>query len=93
MSSHISIGPKDWSIGIGMYRCMLNIVMLNVETSQTILLTSSCVSHIGGVMVSVVASSALNHGFDPRLSQPKVFKIGICCFSTRHATLRRKNKN
>jgi hypothetical protein len=42
---------------------MLNIVMLNVETSQTILLTSSCVSHIGGVMVSVVASSEVNRGF------------------------------
>jgi len=27
------------------------------------------------------------------LSQPKVYKIGSCCFSTQHATLRRKNKN
>ena len=26
-------------------------------------------------------------------SQTKEYKIGICCFSTRHATLRRKSKD
>ena len=93
MSSHISIGPKDWSIGIGMYRCMLNIVMLNVETSQTILLTSSCVSHIGGVMVSVVASSEVNREFKSRSAQTQDYEIGICCFSAKHAALRRKSKD
>ena len=48
---------------------------------------------IGGVMVNVLASSAVDSGFDPRSGQTKDFKIGICCFSTKHATLRRKSKD
>ena len=36
---------------------------------------------IGGVMVSVVASSAVDRGFEPRSGQTKDYKIGICCFS------------
>ena len=48
---------------------------------------------IGGVMVSVVASSALDCGFEPRSGQAIDWKIGICCFSTKHAALRRKSKD
>ena len=48
---------------------------------------------IGGVMVSVLASSAVDRGFEPRLGQTKDYKIGICCFSAKHAALRRKNKD
>ena len=44
---------------------------------------------IGGVMVSVLASSAV----DPRSVQTKDYKIGICCFSTKKAALRRKSKD
>ena len=44
-------------------------------------------------MVSVLASSAENRGFDSRSGQIKDFKIGICCLSAKHAALRRKNKN
>jgi hypothetical protein len=40
-------------------------------------------NHIGGVMDSVLASSAVNRGFEPRSGQTKDYKIGICCFSTR----------
>jgi hypothetical protein len=29
----------------------------------------------------------------PRSGQPKDFKIGICCFSTKHVALRRKSKD
>jgi hypothetical protein len=43
-------------------------------------------------MVSVVASSAGDHGFDPRSCQTKDYKIGICCFSAKHAAFRRKSK-
>jgi hypothetical protein len=50
-------------------------------------------NRVGGVMVSVLASSAVHHGFDPRSGQTKDYKIGICCFSTKHATLRRKSKD
>ena len=32
-------------------------------------------------------------GYEPRSGQTKGYKIGICCFSTKHATLRRKSKD
>ena len=35
---------------------------------------------IGGVMVSVLASSAVDRRFEPRSGQTKGYKIGICCF-------------
>ena len=48
---------------------------------------------IGGVMVSVLASNAIDRGFEPRSGQTKDYKIGICCFSAKHASLRRKSKD
>ena len=50
-------------------------------------------NHIGGVMVSVLASSAVNRGFDPRSGQTKDYEIGMCCFSAKNAALRRKSKD
>ena len=44
-------------------------------------------------MVSVLVSSAVDCGFEPCLDQTINYKIGICCFSTKHTTLRRKSKN
>jgi hypothetical protein len=44
-------------------------------------------------MVSVLASSALERGFEPRSGQTKDYKIGFCCFSAKHAALRRKSKD
>ena len=46
---------------------------------------------LGGVMVSVLASGAEGRGFDPRPGQTKDIKIGICCFSAKHAALRSKS--
>ena len=31
--------------------------------------------------------------FDPRLDQTKDYNIGICCFSAKHAPLKRKSKD
>ena len=42
-------------------------------------------------MVSVLASSAIDRGFEPRSGQTKEYKIGICCFSAKHAASRRKS--
>ena len=50
------------------------------------------VNRIGGVMVSVLASSAVNHGFQLRSGQTKNYEICICCLSDKHALLRRKSK-
>ena len=44
-------------------------------------------------MVSVLASSAVDRGFEPRSGQTRELKFGICCFSANHATLRRKSKD
>ena len=41
---------------------------------------------IGCVMVSVLSSSVVDSGFDPR-------SIAICCFSDKHAALRKKSKD
>ena len=44
-------------------------------------------------MVSVLASSAIVCGFEPRSGQTKAYKIGICCFSTKLVALRRECKD
>ena len=44
-------------------------------------------------MVSVLASSVVNRGFESRSGQTKKQKIGICCFSAKHETLKRKNED
>jgi hypothetical protein len=43
-------------------------------------------------MVSMLAPNAVDRGFEPRSGQTKDYKIGICCFSAKHAALRRKSK-
>ena len=45
-------------------------------------------------MVSVLASIAVDRGFEHRSGQTKDYKIGMCYFSAKHAVLlRRKNKD
>ena len=44
-------------------------------------------------MVSVLASSAVDRGFEPRSGQTKDYTIGICCFSAKLAALWRKSKD
>ena len=44
-------------------------------------------------MVSVLAWSVVDPGFEPRSGQTEDNEIGICCFSAKHAALRRKSKN
>ena len=43
-------------------------------------------------MVSMVASSAVDCGFEPRSNQTKDYGIEMCCFYTKYASLRRKSK-
>ena len=50
-------------------------------------------NRIGGAMVSVLDSIAVDRGFDPRSGQIKDYKIGICCFPSKHAALKRKRKD
>ena len=48
---------------------------------------------ISGVMIIVLASNAVDRGFEPRSSQTKDYKIGICCFSAKYAALRRTSRD
>jgi len=37
-----------------------------------------------GEIVSMLGSSAVDRGFEPRTGQTKDYKIGICCFSAKN---------
>jgi hypothetical protein len=50
-------------------------------------------NRIGGVIVSMLASSTVDRGFEPRSGQTKDYKIGIFCFSAKHTALRKKSKD
>ena len=44
-------------------------------------------------MVSVHASDVVDRGVEPRSGKTTDYKIGSCCFSAKHASLRRKSKD
>ena len=60
------------------------VIDLNYITTQI----PSSFDHIGGIMVSMLASIAVDRGFEPRSGKTKDNKIGICCFSSKHTTTR-----
>jgi len=71
---------------------------LLVEKHKVSVIIKSNVSHctslyILEVMVSVIASNAVDRRFEPQSGQTKDYKIGICCFSAKHAALRIKSKD
>ena len=43
-------------------------------------------------MVSILTSNVVDRELEPRSGQTKDYKIVICCFFTKHAAVRRKNK-
>jgi hypothetical protein len=84
-----------------LHMCLLNYQISNCNKPIVMMfLFRSVMSHIhipfyriGGVMVSVLASSAVYSGFERRSGQTKDYKIGMCCISANHASLRRKKKD
>ena len=44
-------------------------------------------------MVSMLALSVVDHGFKTRSVQTKDYKIGIYCFSAKHAAVKSNNKD
>ena len=44
-------------------------------------------NRIGGVMVRVRASNAVDRGFEPRAAKTKDYKIGMCCFTAKHTRI------
>ena len=51
------------------------------------------VDHIGGIIVSVLASSAVDCGFEAELGQTKDYEIGICCLSAKTHSNKERNKD
>jgi hypothetical protein len=41
----------------------------------------------------LLALRVVEHGHEPQSGQTKDYKICICCFSAKHAVLRRKSKD
>ena len=64
-------------------------VTTSINITIAVSINANCIS---GVMVSVLTSSAVDRGFETRSVPTKDYKIGICCFSFKHTTLRRKSK-
>jgi hypothetical protein len=65
----------------------------NFRTSYMLFVYYKCVNCIGGVMVSVLAASVVDHGSESWPGQTKDYTIGICSYSAKHAALRRKSNN
>ena len=45
------------------------------------------------VLVSMLATSEVDRGFEPRSGQSKDYKTYLSCFSSKHAALWRKSKD
>jgi hypothetical protein len=58
-----------------------------ILVDQQVMIVCFHSDRISGIMVSVLASSAVDRGFEPQSGQTKNYKIGICCFSAKHAAL------
>ena len=68
-------------------------ILIFIVFNQIIILVCDNLAYINlisGAKVSMVASSAVDRGFESQLDQTKDYKIGICCFSTKYAALMSK---
>ena len=71
---------------------ILNIMARNIPVYFSFLL-HALVERICGVMVSVLASNAVDSGFELWSGQTKDYEIDMCCFSVKHTALKRKSKD
>ena len=67
--------------------CCVTVQRLALSNSVKVCHMYTNSNRIGGVIVSVLASSAVGRVFAPRSGQTKDYTIGICCFSAKHAAL------
>ena len=89
------VGSHDLGVGItlGAHQVWMKTSIKSIESFITIFIFLYLGNSIGGVMVRVLTSSAVDRGFEPRLGPTKDYKIGICCFSAGHAVIRRNSKH
>ena len=67
-------------------------ILSTFTVSQTLLLLP-VINCIRDVIVSMLNLCVADRGIEPRSGQTKDYKIAICCFSAKHAELRRKSKD
>jgi hypothetical protein len=89
----------NWKEHLDIFLCFLISVVVILKRWCLISVTHTCAhpempvpkirNRICGIMVSVLSLSAVDRGFEPRSGKTKDYKIGICCFSTKHAALSR----
>jgi hypothetical protein len=60
------------------------------EVTLKLYINDNC---IDGIMVSKLASSAVDGGFKCQSDKTKDYEIGICCSSAKHTELRSKSKD
>jgi len=70
---------EDFEENENVYNCLLHLYSTDIQTVS--------------VIVSMLASSVVDRGYEPWSGQTKDYKIGICCFTDKHAALRRKSKD
>ena len=85
------IGMSSWNGGLSGH----NTESLTVEHIGVVFgrKPPRSLNRIGGIMVSVLTSNVVDRGFELQSGQTKDYEIGICCFSAKHAALRRKSKD
>jgi hypothetical protein len=82
-------GNLEWTI----LQIWTNHIFRSLHGKDLLCIIRKRFDRIGGVIVCVLASSAIYRGFEPRSGQTKDYEIGICCFSAKHTSLRRKSNN
>ena len=80
--------PIQWQITVR----VSTIYLQQLKSYLTMEQLQKCGNRIGGVMISVLTSSAVDRGFEPRSGKTKDYEIGICCSSTKHTALKEKRK-
>ena len=75
------------------WRLLVHLIVMQCLIRCFIQMFHISINCIGGVMVCLLASSAVDCGFEPWWGQTKDYEIGICCFPSKHAALRRKSKD
>jgi hypothetical protein len=83
--SNSNISTSDVAHKHGLTRSLFIEVPVPCKDSERSLM------EVNSTMVSVLVSTAVDCEFDLRSGQGNDYEIGICFFSAKHATLRRKN--
>ena len=66
---------------------------LNMDLCYIVIYKIPTINCIFDVKVSLLASSMVGRGFEPRSSQTKDYQICICCFSAKHTVFKQKEQS